>query len=64
MFEVYYYKRKTKETKLSSEKVMPFESSEYSQRAVKKSILLGASGEFIPVNKKPRLSVISVYPRE
>lgn len=67
--EVYYYKRKTKdkeEMKISNPPpypttIHPFEGYDIPD---KKSILLGP-GAFIPVDKKkPRLSIISVHPRD
>jgi hypothetical protein len=70
--EVYYYKRKTRKEKemetskltLFTTKVQPFENFEYTEKVLKNSVLLG-SGSFVPVNKaKPRLSTISVHPRD
>lgn len=68
--EVYYYKRKAKKeaemnkSSLFIKRIQPFDNFEYSEKIVKNSILLGSSGQFTPVDKKPRLSFVSVYPRD
>lgn len=70
--EVYYYKKKTKkeeELKTISKynhNIQPLENFEYSNEVLKNSVLLG-SGTFKPVtkgDKNPRLSIISVNPRD
>ena len=67
--EVVYYKRKTKDHKkkeLSNPPPYPTTIQQFEGFAApsKKSILLGP-GSFIPVDKrKPRLSIISVHPRD
>lgn len=64
--EVYFYKRKTKKettannSELFTKKIQPFE---YKEKVLKNSILLGP-GIFQPADKKSRLSIISVYPRD
>lgn len=63
--EVYYYKKKIKtkdanSSELFTKKIQPFENKE---KTLKNSILLGP-GTFQPADKKSRLSIISVYPRD
>lgn len=68
--EVYYYKRLAKKevemnkSSVFTKKVQPFVNFEYSEKVVKNSFLLGSTGQFTPVDKKPRLSFVSVYPRD
>lgn len=69
--EVIYYKRKAKNDSTvkslklpgSHIKIVPFNNFEYSDKVIKSSILLG-HGNFIPVDRRPRLSILSVLPRE
>lgn len=71
IFEVYYYKKKSnKETDIGDTKVSvftksttPFNNFEYSNKVIKGSVLLG-TGDFIPADKRRRISFISVNPRE
>lgn len=68
--EVYYYKRKTKKemeannSELFTKKISSFETFEYKEKVLKNSILLGPGTTFQPADKKSRLSIISVYPRD
>lgn len=70
--EVCYYKKKSKKENLVSDSkttmfektVAPFDNFEHTGKMLKSSVLLGP-GNFTPAgDKRPRLSLISVYPRD
>lgn len=70
--EVYYYKKKTKKEEAAKKnpkfrhQIQPLENFEYSDNVSKNSVLLGP-GTFVPAangNKRPRLSIISMNPRD
>lgn len=72
IFEVYYYKKKSsKESDLNDTKVAvftksptPFSNFEYPNKVIKGSVLLGKGDNFVPGDKRRRISFISVTPRE
>lgn len=68
--EVYYYKRKSKKENerkqlavFTTTRIQPLDKFDYADKVIKGGLLLG-SGNFVPVNKKPRLSFVSVQPRD
>lgn len=71
IFEVYFYKKKSsKESDLNDTKVAvftksptPYSNFDYSNKVTKGSVLLG-TGNFIPTDKRRRISFITVNPRE
>jgi hypothetical protein len=69
--EVYYYKRKSRRENeqkqlsvFTTTRIQPLDNFDYGDKIIKGSGVLLGSGNFIPVNKKPRLSFVSVQPRD